>query len=431
MALHDPAPAMSVTADAPAAGGARVALASRWRGLSGTRLFGLGALLLLIGALAWGVWTHYTQHSQAIFEAQKRRSFIPSVRVETVRESDNVIRSTWPGTNLGFEQANIYARATGYISTRNVDIGSKVRAGDVLAVIAAPDLDKQLTQARGQLVQMQAAVEQARSTAELGRVTTSRSSKLASMDSVSRQQADNDRLTYASEKAAVSVAQANVVAQQAAVDRLMQLTGFEKVTAPFDGTVSARFVDVGSLVQADTASGTSLFTMIHSNVIRVQTYVPQDQAYGLTAGVEALVRVPEMPKRGFPGKVTRVAGALAPGTRTLLAEIDVPNPDNVSDGRNLLHRRAEDSAQDAFADRPCRRRHFQPERLVGCGCRKRRSPYAQDHHPEGFRQGGRGFRGREGGRPSHHQSPRRSPGGRQGGDTDAAARGVAIRRVVA
>ncbi len=329
MALHDPAPAMSVTADAPAAGGARVALASRWRGLSGTRLFGLGALLLLIGALAWGVWTHYTQHSQAIFEAQKRRSFIPSVRVETVRESDNVIRSTWPGTNLGFEQANIYARATGYISTRNVDIGSKVRAGDVLAVIAAPDLDKQLTQARGQLVQMQAAVEQARSTAELGRVTTSRSSKLASMDSVSRQQADNDRLTYASEKAAVSVAQANVVAQQAAVDRLMQLTGFEKVTAPFDGTVSARFVDVGSLVQADTASGTSLFTMIHSNVIRVQTYVPQDQAYGLTAGVEALVRVPEMPKRGFPGKVTRVAGALAPGTRTLLAEIDVPNPDNV------------------------------------------------------------------------------------------------------
>ena len=329
MALHNPAPAMNVAADAPAAGGAGGAPASRWRGLSGTRLFGLGALLLLFGALAWGVWTHYAQHSQAIFEAQKRRSFIPSVRVETVRESDNVIRSTWPGTNLGFEQASIYARATGYISTRNVDIGSKVRAGDVLAVIAAPDLDKQLTQARGQLVQMQAAVEQARSTAELGRVTTSRSSKLASMDSVSRQQADNDRLTYASEKAAVSVAQANVVAQQAAVDRLMQLTGFEKVTAPFDGTVSARFVDVGSLVQADTASGTSLFTMIHSNVIRVQTYVPQDQAYGLTAGVEALVRVPEMPKRGFPGKVTRVAGALAPGTRTLLAEIDVPNPDNV------------------------------------------------------------------------------------------------------
>jgi len=113
------------------------------------------------------------------------------------------------------------------------------------------------------------------------------------------------------------------------VDRLVQLVSFEKVTAPFDGTVTARFVDVGSLVQADTNTGTSLFTMIHSNVIRVQTYVPQDQSFGLTAGVEGVIRVPEMPRRGFPGKVTRVAGALAPGTRTLLAEIDVPNPNDV------------------------------------------------------------------------------------------------------
>ena len=328
MASHDPAPAMSAADDAPPASGADVGPALRSRGFSATQLFGSAVLLLLLGALVWGAWTHYAQHSQAVTEAQKRRSFVPIVQVEVVRESENVVRSTWPGTTLGYEQASVYARATGYISTRNVDIGSKVRAGDVLAVIAAPDLDQQLAQARAQLVQMQAAVGQARSNAELGRVTTSRSSKLASLDSVSRQQADNDRLTYASQRAAVSVAQANVTAQQAAVDRLVQLTGFEKVTAPFDGTVTARFIDVGSLVQADTASGTSLFTMVHSNVIRVQTYVPQDQALGLTQGVEAVIRVPEMPKRGFPGKVTRVAGALAPGTRTLLAEIDVPNPEN-------------------------------------------------------------------------------------------------------
>ncbi|MGA9598868.1 MAG: efflux RND transporter periplasmic adaptor subunit [Methylocystis sp.] len=329
MASRDPAPAMNAADDAAAADGSGAGPASRWRGFSKTQLFGLAALLLLLGALVRGVWTHYEQHKQAVTEAQKRKSFVPLVQVATVKESEPVTHSTWPGTILGYTQANIFARATGYISTRNVDIGSKVRAGDVLAIIAAPDLDQQLAQAKGQLMQMVAAVEQAKATAELGRVTTSRSSKLVFADSVSRQQADNDRLTYASERAALAVAEANVVAQQAAVDRLVQLVGFERVTAPFDGTVTARFIDVGSLVQADSTSGTSLFTMIHSNVIRVQTYVPQDQAFGLTAGVEGVVRVPEMPRRGFPGKVTRVAGALAPGTRTLLAEIDVPNPNDV------------------------------------------------------------------------------------------------------
>ncbi|HYA80416.1 MAG TPA: efflux RND transporter periplasmic adaptor subunit [Methylocystis sp.] len=327
MASRDPAPAMSAADEAAAADGSDVGPASRQHGFSKTQLFGLAALLLLLSALLRGAWMHYEQHSQAVTDAQKRKSFVPMVQVATVTESETVTHSTWPGTVLGYTQANIFARATGYISTRNVDIGSKVRAGDVLAIIAAPDLDQQLAQARAQLVQMQAAVEQTKSTAELGRITTSRSSKLVFADSVSRQQADNDRLTYASEKAALAVAEANVVAQQAAVDRLVQLVGFERVTAPFDGTVTARFIDVGALVQADSNSGTSLFTMIHSNVIRVQTYVPQDQSFGLTAGVEGVVRVPEMPRRGFPGKVTRVAGALAPGTRTLLAEIDVPNPD--------------------------------------------------------------------------------------------------------
>ena len=327
MASRDPAPALSAADDAAAADGSGAGPAPGRRGLSKTQLFGLAALLLLIAGLIRGAWTHYRQHNQAVTDAEKRKSFVPMVQVATVKESETVRHSTWPGTILGYTQASIFARATGYISTRNVDIGSKVRAGDVLAVIAAPDLDQQLAQAKAQLVQMQAAVEQAKSTAELGRVTSARSSKLVSWDSVSKQQSDNDRLTYSSEKAALAVAEANVVAQQAAVDRLVQLVGFERVTAPFDGTVTARFIDVGALVQADSNSGTSLFTMIHSNVIRVQTYVPQDQSFGLTAGVEGVIRVPQMPRRGFPGKVTRVAGALAPGTRTLLAEIDVPNPD--------------------------------------------------------------------------------------------------------
>jgi RND family efflux transporter MFP subunit len=294
---------------------------------SGMRQLGRAALLLLAGALAYGAWSHHEQYRQAINTAQQHRDFVPNVRVGTVRESGRVLYVTWPGTVLGYEQVNIFARATGYVSTRNVDIGSKVRTGDVLAIIAAPDLDQQLEQARAQLVELRAAVEQAKALVELGRVTSARSARLAKEDSIAIQQADTDRLTYESQKAAVAVAEASVVAQQAAVDRLVQLVAFEQVTAPFDGMISGRFIDVGNLVQADINSGTSMFSMVHRDVIRIQTYVPQDQAFGIAPGVDAVVRVPEMPNRNFPGKVTMIAGALQPGTRTLLTEIDVPNPD--------------------------------------------------------------------------------------------------------
>jgi RND family efflux transporter MFP subunit len=108
---------------------------------------------------------------------------------------------------------------------------------------------------------------------------------------------------------------------------LSQQKSYQRVVAPFDGVVTTRNIDNGSLVQADAAGGTAVFTMMHGDVIRIQLYVPQDQAFGLQPGVEGIVRVPEMPGVEFRGTVTGVASALAPGTRTLLTEIDVPNPD--------------------------------------------------------------------------------------------------------
>jgi RND family efflux transporter MFP subunit len=108
---------------------------------------------------------------------------------------------------------------------------------------------------------------------------------------------------------------------------LRQQKAYQSVVAPFDGVITQRNIDVGSLVQADATSGTFLFTLMHSEVIRIQLYVPQDEAFGLAPGVEAVVLVPEMPDRNFSGTVTRIADALQPGTRTLLTEIDVPNPD--------------------------------------------------------------------------------------------------------
>jgi RND family efflux transporter MFP subunit len=123
------------------------------------------------------------------------------------------------------------------------------------------------------------------------------------------------------------VAQANVAAQQAQLMVLGQQKAYQRVVAPFDGVITQRNVDVGSLVEADAVSSTFMFTIMQGNVIRTQVYVPQDQAFGLTPGVDAVVRVPEIPDRTFAGKVTRIADALQPGTRTLLTEIDIPNPD--------------------------------------------------------------------------------------------------------
>jgi len=110
---------------------------------------------------------------------------------------------------------------------------------------------------------------------------------------------------------------------------LQQRKVYQRVVAPFDGVITQRNVDIGSLVQADATSGTFMFTLMQGNVIRTQVFVPQDEAFGLTDGIDAVMHVPEIPDRTFPGKVTRIARALQPGSRTLLTEVDIPNPDGV------------------------------------------------------------------------------------------------------
>ena len=118
-----------------------------------------------------------------------------------------------------------------------------------------------------------------------------------------------------------------MVAEEAQLQVLHQQKLYQRVVAPFDGVITQRNIDIGSLVQADATSGTFMFTIMQGNVIRTQVFVPQDEAFGLKPGVEAVVHVPEIPDRSFPGKVTRIADALQPGSRTLLTEIDIPNPD--------------------------------------------------------------------------------------------------------
>jgi RND family efflux transporter MFP subunit len=295
---------------------------------AGRRLLGLGALLVLFGAVGYGGWRHYQLHTEVIATAEQTRDFVPAVLTAPVRASPATASVFWPGSTLAFNLADIFARASGYITTRNVDIGSRVKKGDVLVEITAPEIQHQIAQAEATLAQNQATLVQAQATRDLANVTWGRDKTLVQQGWVTLEQGDTDRLTLAADQAAVGVAEANIKAQQAQVKVLSQQQVYQTVVAPFDGHITQRNVDVGTLVQADANTGTDMFTLMNDDVLRIQLYVPQDQAFGVAPGVEAVVRVPELPGREFPGTVTRIADALQPGTRTLLTEVDVPNPDH-------------------------------------------------------------------------------------------------------
>ena len=295
------------------------------------RLLGLGALLALFAGLAFGAWRYEVQHHEALATAERRANFVPEVRVGTVKASDSTMAVSLPGSTSAFTEANIFARASGYIDKRNVDIGDHVKQGELLAQITAPELDHQIQQAEANLSQMQATLRQNSANADLANVTWQRDRPLVEKGWVTPQQGDIDRLGLQAQQATVGVAQSNIAAQQAQISVLHQQKDYQSVVAPFDGVITQRNIDVGSLVQADATSGTFMFTIMQDNVIRTLVYVPQDQAFGLEPGVEAIVHVPEIPDRGFSGKVARIADALQPGTRTLLTEVDVPNPDGALD----------------------------------------------------------------------------------------------------
>ncbi|WP_426435752.1 efflux RND transporter periplasmic adaptor subunit [Bradyrhizobium genosp. P] len=298
----------------------------RKRGRRG-RLMVLGVVIVLAGALTSGAWTHLTQYRLSADAAEQERDFVPQVRVEGVEPSGDVEVVKLPATTAAFAAANIFARASGYIAKREVDIGDKVKQGQLLAEIVAPELDHQISQAEATLAQLKWSLQQAQANLELAKVTWDRDRPLVQKGWVTAQQGTIDEQTQKAQEAAVSVAQANISAEEAQLQVLHQQKAYQRVVAPFDGVITQRNVDVGSLVQADATSGTFMFNLMQGNVIRTQVFVPQDQAFGLRPGIDAAVHVAEIPDRTFHGTVTRIADAIDPGSRTLLTEIDIPNPD--------------------------------------------------------------------------------------------------------
>ena len=272
--------------------------------------------------------------------ARIRRITPPLVNSAVVKRAAPSTELLLPGNITPITEAYIYARAAGYLKRRYVDIGDLVRAGQKLADIEAPDLDQQvfqsraaLAQAQGQLGQAQALLEQLIATRDLAEITWQRYKILTADGAVSRQQK------------MVRAAGEYVRASQATLDRIVALQGYERITAPFDGIITARNVDVGALISAngatlgparsnaaapsDVPSGGEIFRLAQIGKLRILIAVPQTNAPGVRVGQTATVAVQQIPSLSFKGKVTRTSSSLDAQSRTLLTEVDVDNPKGV------------------------------------------------------------------------------------------------------
>jgi len=220
---------------------------------------------------------------------------------------------TLPGMIQAFSQSPIYARVDGYVRTWHVDIGAHVTKGQLLAEIDAPEVDQQLNQARAML-------SQAETSLALAKVTAPRYQELIKTNSVSQQEVDQNNQNLAAQ-------QANVQAATAAVSRLEQMQGFEKIVAPFDGVITQRKTDFGDLVNAGNAGiGRELFQISQYNIVRVFVTVPEEFSKQVRSGTKASMDLAELPNRRFAAAVTRTTEAIDTNSRTLTVELDVPNP---------------------------------------------------------------------------------------------------------
>src|ERR1700735_2076374 len=252
---------------------------------------------------------------------------VQTVRIVQPERSPAEQELVLPGNVAAFNTGSLFARASGYIAAWRKDIGAHVTKGEVLATISAHDLDQQLEQAKGQLVQLQAAVQQAQANADLGRATDQRTSQLVVQGWQSKQQGDNDRLNAASQLAGLAVAKANVVAQQSAVKRLEELTAFEQIKAPFDGVVTARNVDIGDLVNAGGNTGRALCQVADVHRMRIYVQVPQAFLSELAPGVKATLHLPGQ-KETFEAQLVSTSNAVTETSRTSLVELQADNQEN-------------------------------------------------------------------------------------------------------
>jgi RND family efflux transporter MFP subunit len=273
------------------------------------RLPGILLLVVVVGIVIYGGLSRSAQGSR--LQEETEADAIPTVAVVTPSRVENQSGIDLPGRLEAYMQAPIYARVPGYLKSWKHDIGSKVKAGELLGEIDTPDIDQQLMQAR-------AALAAAQANSKLSEISAKRWQSLAETDAVSKQDVDQRTFTWDANVAQVKAAQADV-------ERLVAEEGFKRLVAPFDGVVTARQTDVGQLINVGSAGGTELFAVSEIGKLRVYVNVPQSYVPSVPAGTKASIRVPEHPGKTYYGTVEASAQAVVPTSGTMLMQIIVDN----------------------------------------------------------------------------------------------------------
>ena len=296
----------------------------------------LFALTLVVVAFFAGYLPRQHRRSVVIAEAHREEQALPRVQVVKVERADGKTGLQLPGSMQAINEAPILARTDGYMKSRFVDLGDRVKAGQPLAELDAPEMEEMLRgarataeQSRAVLDQAVASLEQGKADLELARVSADRWANLEKAGIASRQDNDRYRLEYQSkmanvrvlekalnvQKNAVSVAEANVA-------RMENIKAYKVVKAPFDGVITLRNVDAGALV---SAGNTLLFRIAQTQTLRTNISVPQTWVSSVRLGQAGTISAAGLPGREFTGTVVRSANALDPASRTLLVEVHVPN----------------------------------------------------------------------------------------------------------
>jgi len=328
-------------------------------------------LVLLAGLLVIGVVPRLRQSAELVSASTAPDAGVVSVGVAPPKRADGPIDLVLPSNIQAIEETAIYARTSGYVRERYVDIGDRVAAGKALAQIDTPELDQELSQARAALAQTRsglaqarasftqaqanlnqahAGVEQSKANESFAGITAQRFTRLEQEELVAHQDADEKRTALAAARATTAVsqanvdamqanlvaleasveaAQANVAANEANVQRLKAVQSFQRVEAPFAGIITARGIDRGALITSGSGNGANLlFRIAHVENLRIFVNVPQTFVRSVAPGQEVQILVPEYPRRPFVGKIVSTAGALDPASRTLLTEVRLRNDDH-------------------------------------------------------------------------------------------------------
>jgi len=300
-------------------------------------VIGSGTLAVFLVLLAVGVIPRVRNHRELTADARKVQNTPPQVFV--IRpEPASAADLSLVATTQAIQDTILYARTSGYLSKRYVDIGDRVTTGQLLAEIASPEIDQQLRQAQADLQQSEKNLDQQKANLELARKTMERYKAADAEAAVAKLLVDQSVTTYRTTQAAVAAAEAYVESNKANVQRVLALTSFERVLAPFDGTVIQRNVDVGALITAGspvnniavapssvTGAANGLFEIAQIDTLRVFVNVPQVYMANVKVGLPVEVAVRGQLMNPVTGTVTRTASALDPGTRTLLTQVDIPN----------------------------------------------------------------------------------------------------------